>query len=217
MSDEFFSSLLRAVDSLFEVISGDDSGDHTDAPLFSRPTTYKPATRYGPDSMQHVGIGAIRESDPDFVLADFLVRVGQMFETYHKAFDLGDLKPARRFIEECTYDDLAKAAEKSGRHPHAPRMMTVRVIRPTTARHEYDLDLIRVLISADVAGESDVLCEYWELIRKRGLRTKTGLDLMHCPNCGAPIDDSDPTRCAYCDQRLADPALDWVVRKISIQ
>jgi hypothetical protein len=164
---------------------------------------------------EHQGIQGIRASDPAFDLAAFLVRVGEMFSAYHQAVDRGDLTPVRRFVDETAYAQLASAAEKN--RPTGPRSLTVRSIRPITARHEDDLDLVRIFITAEQSGSDELLCEYWELIRKRGTLTKPGLDLTHCPNCGAPVDGIDPTRCAYCSTRLTDPALDWVVRKITAQ
>ena len=86
-----------------------------------------------------------------------------------------------------------------------------------TACHEDGFDLVRVFITAEQPGTDVLLCEYWELIRARGTLTKPGLDITHCPNCGGPVNGLDPTRCAYCGTRLADPALDWVVRKITAQ
>ena len=166
---------------------------------------------------QNHGIAGIRAADPAFDLGAFLVRVGQMFAAYHLALDRADLSPSRRFIDETAWAELEAAAKRSGRRQDGPRSLTVRAIRPMTAVHEDDLDLVRVLITAEIAGESGLLCEYWEVCRKRGTQTKPGLDLTHCPNCGGPVDGDDPTRCAYCGTRLADPALDWVVRRITAQ
>ena len=166
---------------------------------------------------QNHGIAGIRKADPAFDLGAFLVRVGQMFAAYHLALDRGDLTPARRFIDETAWAELEARATKSGRRDSGPRALTIRTIRPMTAVHEDDLDLVRILITAEVGGETEPLCEYWEVCRKRGTLTKPGLDLTHCPNCGGPVDGDDPTRCAYCGTRLADPALDWVVRKITVQ
>jgi hypothetical protein len=177
--------------------------------LTDRPVTF--------DIPANQGIGGIRDHDPDFELGAFLVRVGQMFSAYHEALDRGDLKPVRRFVDEYAYSQLETAALKAGRSGGGPRLLRVKAIRPITAKHEDDLDLIRVFITAEQTGLQGLLCEYWELIRKRGTLTKPGLDLTHCPNCGGPVDGTDPTRCAYCDTRLADPALDWVVRKITAQ
>jgi DNA-directed RNA polymerase subunit RPC12/RpoP len=85
------------------------------------------------------------------------------------------------------------------------------------ARHEDGLDLVRIFITAEQPGTDELLCEYWELVRKRGVQTLPGLTITKCPNCGGPVDGLDPTRCGYCGTRLADPAVDWVVRKITPQ
>jgi hypothetical protein len=169
------------------------------------------------DVPKDLGIAAIRAADPDFELSAFLVHIGEMFAAYHAAVDLGELKPARRFIDERAWEKLAEATKRQGRRAEGPRALTVKAIRPVTAAHEDGLDMVRILISANVAGEPDVLCEYWEVVRNRETRTRPGLDLFHCPNCGAPITGDDPTRCAYCNERLADPAFGWVVRKITAQ
>jgi len=218
MSDAYLDSLLAAVaDFVGEV-------HHTDSPYPPANTTpfgdlvtslaEKPVTFEVPE--RH-GIQGIRAADPDFDLAAFLVRVGEMFRAYHEALDRGDLAPARRFVDEDAYAELAKSVDARGRRAEGPRELKVTAIRPMTARHDDGLDLVRVLIYADQAGSRQPLCEYWELVRERGTLTKRGLDLTHCPNCGGPVDGDDPTRCAYCQTRLADPAFDWVVRKISAQ
>ena len=220
MSDDFLESLLTAVAEFVGV-----AFDATDAePAFgSHSSTWQPSLSRLSDKPvtldvpSNRGIAGIRDADPAFELDAFLVHVGQMFSAYHGACDRGDLAPARRFIDEAAWAELADAAKKAGRRAEGPRALKIRAIRAETAQHDDGLDLVRVLITADVAGDSELLCEYWELIRKRGTQTKSGLDLTHCPNCGGPITGDDPTRCAYCGERLADPALDWVVRKITVQ
>ena len=165
----------------------------------------------------HAGIGSIRQSDPAFDLARFLVRVGEMFSAFHEALDRGDLSPVRHFVDEATYAQLESAAEKTGRRPDGVRALRIHAIRPMTAHADSRFDVIRVLITAEQAPDSELLCEYWEVVRRLGVQTKAGLNLTDCPNCGGPVDGLDPTRCAYCGTRLADPALDWVVRKITPQ
>jgi len=218
--DVLLESLLGAVSAFLGGLAD------VSAPAALRPDELSPlasmAHRLGDPAVtlgvpQNHGIAAIRAADPAFDLGGFLVRIGEMFAAYHAALDRGDLAPARRFIDEMAWADLEEAAEKSGRRDSGPRALTIRTIRPMTAVHEDDLDLVRILITAEVTGETEPLCEYWEVCRKRGTQTKPGLDLTHCPNCGGPVDGDDPTRCAYCGTRLADPALDWVVRKITVQ
>ena len=220
MDAEFFESLLAAV---ADFIGGTASAAGTTSGHVSVPSpwgdvlghaTAPPVTLSVPE---HEGIQGIRAADPTFDLSAFLVRVGEMFSAYHEALGRGDLAPVRRFVDETAYTQLEPAVLKSGRRVDGPHALKVRAIRPITARHEDGLDLVRVFITAEQAGQEELLCEYWELIRKRGTLTKPGLDITHCPNCGGPVDGLDPTRCAYCGTHLADPALDWVVRKITAQ
>jgi hypothetical protein len=167
--------------------------------------------------MEHQGLAALHDADPTFDLEAFLMRVGEMFSAYHEALDKGDLAPVRRFVDETAYMELEAAAEKLGRRANGPRTLRVHAIRPITTHIVDGFDVIRILITAEQEGATDLLCEYWEVVRQRGVLTKPGLSITKCPNCGGPVDGLDPTRCAYCDTRLADPALDWVVRKITAQ
>jgi hypothetical protein len=236
VDEDFLSSLLCAVgeflgdvalgsvtdvmvDPVVDTIFGHDAptaiAHHVSSPwatALSRPGV-APVGR----AANNHGVGAIRENDPAFDIREFLIHVGEMFEAFHRAADNGDLASTRRFIDETYYAEIEPVAEKTGRRAGGARTFTIKAIRPETASHDEELDLIRVLISARDNATDEVLCEYWELVRKRGTLTKPGLTITKCPNCGAPVDGLDPTRCAYCDTRLADPALDWVVRKITEQ
>lgn len=219
MSSGFRDSLLAAIANVIDDLEPTVTPQTQPEPptwsdslerLADKPVTF--------DVPKHQGIQGIREADPNFKLDEFLVHVGEMFSAYHVALDRGELAPVRRFIDEGYYPAVEKAAKAHGPSPEGPRPLTVRAIRPATAKHEEGLDLVRVSISATQGGiDPRTICEYWELIRKRGTLTKPGLSITRCPNCGGPVDGDDPTRCAYCDTRLADPALDWVVRKITAQ
>jgi predicted lipid-binding transport protein (Tim44 family) len=218
VNDDFFDSLLRAVEGFMTGMAKTDmqaeNGTGVREWAGTAPASAPPAPAQ--ESGSH-GFGSIRDADPAFDIQAFLVRVGEMFSAYHAALDRGDLAPVRRFVDETSWQELEREAHASGVSPSGPRTLYVKAIRPMTATHEDGLDMVRVLISADVVGQAEPICEYWELIRKRGTLTKPGLTITKCPNCGAPVDGDDPSRCAYCGTRLADPALDWVVRKIAAQ
>jgi hypothetical protein len=219
MADDFFESLVQAVGVFVGAWADTPNSGGNDAlrDLMGIPEALEKirdhpiALKTGP---QHQGIALIRDIDPDFDIGMFLVRVGEMFSAYHTAMDRGDLAPIRRFVDERYYPDLLEAAEKTGRNPNGPRALTVKAIRPMTASHYLGMDMIRVFITANQSGTKELLCEYWELIRKQGTLTKPDLDLTSCPNCGGPVNGLDKTRCSYCGTRLADPAHDWVVRSI---
>ena len=220
MDAEFLQSLLVAIADFgadMAVAAGGVPAQHAEPSAWSATLDRlgdKPVTL---GLNQHEGVQAIRKADPAFDLGEFLVRVGEMFSAYHEALDRGDLTPIRRFVDEATYMQLEPAAMRAGGRTDGPRALRVHSIRPITARHDDGLDLVRIFITAEQPGIDELLCEYWELVRKRGVLTKPGLSITKCPNCGGPVDGLDPTRCAYCGTRLADPALDWVVRKITAQ
>jgi len=220
VADEFFDSLVAAVEAFVGTSATAPGASGAVDDISGIPGALEKIREHPlaiDTGTEHQGVARIRDYDPDFDLAAFLIRVGEMFSAYHAAVDRGDLTPVRRFVDERSYAELAKAADKTGRNPDGARTLTVKAIRPMTASHELNVDMIRVFITANQGGSDELLCEYWELIRKVGTVTKPGLDLTHCPNCGGPVDGLDPTRCAYCDTRLADPALDWVARKITAQ
>jgi hypothetical protein len=214
--DSFFSSLLDAVADFLK--DGADPillSDRVTPPDYETFTRHREAMRPedGP-----VGFAKIRRHDSKFEVAEFLKRVGEMFFAYHAALDNGDLRVVRRFIDEESWAQLSQIAATAGRRADGPRSFRINSIRPMTASHESGLDTVRVLINAAVTnGDDPPVCEYWELVRKEGALTQPGLSLTQCPHCGAPITGDDPSRCAYCGERLADPAFDWVVSKVSPQ
>jgi hypothetical protein len=218
MDDEFLASLGAAVGAfLLTLASPTDTPEGMFAPLGSSASR---ALRDNPvvfHDMSHMGLATIHDADPSFDLEAFLMRIGEMFSAYHEAVDRGDLAPVRRFVNEQAYLQLEPAVSKAGRRADGARVTRVHAIRPMTAKHEDGLDVVRIFITAEQTGTPELLCEYWEVIRKTGVQTKPDLALTRCPNCGAPVDGLDPSRCAYCGTRLADPALDWVVRKITAQ
>lgn len=197
--------------SLFSEFADQDAGQTV--PL---PDPRLPATDL---SRERMGFGSIRYADPHFDLDAFYARVSEMFLAYHAAVDDGDLKPARRFIDERYYPALlrdleaAKTSASAGQPFLGP--LVVESTRAMTANHESGMDMVRVIVTAHRGPETGPhVQEYWTLIRRQGAITKADLSLYKCPNCGAPTDGDDPTRCGYCGARLADPALDWVVTRI---
>jgi hypothetical protein len=221
VDDEFFNSLTGAVDFLLSALLDTPGLNSTEGSAGSMSEAWSKVARHPltPPAEQHQGLQLIRDHDPSFDLQAFLLRVGEMFATYHAGIDRADLGAARRFIDEYAYAGLAASAHAHGRNAEGPRTLKIKAIRPMTAKHDgsLDMDIIRVFITAEQSCGPELLCEYWELIRKGGVQTKPGLSITKCPNCGGPVDGLDPSRCAYCDTRLADPALDWVVRKIASQ
>lgn len=60
--------------------------------------------------------------------------------------------------------------------------------------------------------------EQWVLARQARARTKPPKpsSKLPCPNCGAPFQTSDGTRCAYCNEVVNNGRFDWVVTSITL-
>ena len=200
---------LRSQTSWFTDL-GDMSGRATSA--LDDFSTFSPHTE--PD--EHAGFAAIKRADPHFTVEELRARITEMFLALHAAVAAGDLAPVQRFVDPDFYRVLVSRVGDE-RAAGIPQIVTaVRDVRPAIARHDDGLDLIRTTIVGTLE-DGKTLVEYWELIRRTGATSKPQMTIFRCPNCGGPVDGADPTRCAYCDTLLADPALDWVVRKISTE
>jgi hypothetical protein len=196
---------VRSKKSWFTDLGGDDN-----VSALNDFATFTPRTQ--PD--EHAGFTAIKRADPEFSVDGLKARLGEMFLALHAAAAAGDLAPIQRFVDPDFYQLLVSQVTEERSAGTLPVVTAVDDVRPAIARHDDGLDLVRATVVGTCA-DGETLVEYWELVRRRGAMSKPQMTIFRCPNCGGPVDGDDPTRCAYCDTRLADPALDWVVRKIS--
>jgi len=199
---------LRGRTSWFSELGGPGADDDATLSDFA---TFAPRAEHN----DHAGFAAIKRADPYFTLDGFRERVKEMFLAFHAAAEKGDLSATQSFIEPSYYPKLVEQQRATREAGPVHAVTGVRDIRPAIARHEDGMDLVR----SSVVGETtdgQAVVEYWELVRRRGATTKPETTIFKCPNCGGPANGPDPSRCAYCGTRLADPALDWVVRRISV-
>lgn len=57
----------------------------------------------------------------------------------------------------------------------------------------------------------------WTLSRKSGVKTEKGAGetrVIHCPNCGAPIDINKSAKCEYCGSIVTVDSTDWTITEI---
>jgi hypothetical protein len=212
VTDDFRKSLTAAIDNLICEYAVQEL---TEAQRVTRNPFLGEALDHS--KLEPIGLENMREHDPDFALVDFLKYVGEMFAAYHEAFDRGDPTSLRRFAVDPILGQAETAILEAG-PARTPCTYLITAIHPEVALREEKFEMIRVMISARRVTDGtmvDPLRERWRLIRVRGARTRERADLAHCPNCGGPVDGDDPAVCAYCKERLADPATGWVVREIS--
>jgi predicted lipid-binding transport protein (Tim44 family) len=211
VTDDFRTSLTAAIDTLICAYTAQETAEAEGVagdPFVGEALDHS--------KLKPIGLDEIRKHDPAFTLVGFLEYVGEMFATYHEAFDRGDPTPLRRFAIDPVLSSADEAFRKAG-PTSVPRTYLITAIHPEVALREDEFDLIRVMISARRVTEGtmvDPLRERWRLVRVRGAQTHAEADLAHCPTCGAPDNGDDPAVCAYCGAHLADPESGWVVREI---
>jgi hypothetical protein len=185
-------------------------------------------THYEPE-----GFAGIRQSDPVFDAEAFYDHVREMFLEIHKSAAARDLRPVASFIEPAL---LAQIDAHIRGETGAAQILQPGELEPTRiAAMSIDrrdgYDIVHVLVQAkgpadaadDIVENSDAdgpdpvvkFREYWTLVRAIGAKSQADWSLHKCSNCGAPIDTDDRVKCSYCGVRMADPAYDWVVRKIA--
>lgn len=179
------------------------------------------------------GFAIIREGDPHFDTEAFYDHVREMFIEIHTAAARRDLRVVAGFIEP---DLLTKVEAHMRGETGAPRILHDGELQPlrigamSIDRRE-GYDIVHVLIQAkgptdvaddivenpDAEGLEQVVRfrEYWTLVRSVGAVSRIDWSIHKCPNCGGPINTDDRATCSYCGVRMADPAYDWVVRKIA--
>jgi predicted lipid-binding transport protein (Tim44 family) len=203
-----------------------DPLDLSSAPRFHGPNDTPP--HHGAE-----GFAVIRQSDPTFDVDGFYDHVGQMFLAIHEAAAGRDLRPVADFVEPALLEGVAQHlhADPDPLAPLKPDDLTIQRTAAMSVVREEGYDVIHILIAAfgpvtaaddlvdnpdaDAPGPVVAFREYWTLVRAVGAKSQADWSLHKCPNFGAPIDADDRVKCSYCGVRLADPAYDWVVRRIA--
>ena len=179
------------------------------------------------------GFAIIRDSDPGFDVDAFYDHVRQMFLAIHCAAAARDLRPVASFIEApfLAQVDAHIRGESDGPQLLQPGDLEPRRIAAMSIDRRDGFDICHVLVQAtgpadatdDIVDNPDSASpdpivkfrEYWTLVRSVGAISRADWSIHKCPNCGGPINTDDRTTCSYCGVRMADPAYDWVVRKIA--
>jgi RNase P subunit RPR2 len=71
-------------------------------------------------------------------------------------------------------------------------------------------------VYTDGTEQSFWVAEAWEVSRKRETQSKApdAVRTFGCPNCGAPLEAGEGTRCRYCKAQIDTGEFDWIVTTI---
>jgi hypothetical protein len=81
----------------------------------------------------------------------------------------------------------------------------------------YDYAHVEIAWSARLRGASQHASSQTlvRLVRKTGVRSKPSLTALACPACGAPLAETESSRCDHCSAELADGEQTWVLDGLS--
>jgi hypothetical protein len=148
----------------------------------------------------------LKSDDPDFsraVFEDFAYRL------YAEARRFGGTRVARYFAPGA----LAKLTEPA----EQVVIGTLRVVGSRVVAAENQL-IVHYEANLTRGKRTQYVVERWYFYRAHGVRTKPPQTrAWPCPNCGAPWEGGDPTRCASCGQEITPGRFDWAVSDMAIE
>jgi hypothetical protein len=148
----------------------------------------------------------LRSDDPDFsraVFEDFAYRL------YAEARRFGGARVARYFAPGA----LAKLTDPA----EQVVIGTLRVVGSRVVAAENQL-IVHYEANLTRGKRTQYVVERWYFYRAHGVRTKPPQTrAWPCPNCGAPWEGGDPTRCASCGQEITPGRFDWAVSDMAIE
>jgi len=184
------------------------------------------------------GLAAIKQRDPGFDENRFLEKVKKVEVAVQDAWTRADMRPVRTFLS----DGLLRRFEthlQVMRHQglrnamadhqvleariHAveqdPHFDTVHVAIRAAARDvEVDAGLtFEQAMQQAAKARREEWTEIWSFLRRPGAKTLAGSGAVegYCPNCGAPIEVGQTTRCDHCQALINSGDYDWVLAEIT--
>lgn len=90
-----------------------------------------------------------------------------------------------------------------------------------TRINDYTVDDKTGNVVSGSKNQEKFMCYEWTLIRSKGVKTaapsgegKEGVNTIHCPSCGAPIEMNQSAKCPYCDCVIDANDFDWAISAI---
>ncbi len=187
---------------------------------------------------RNTDVSRIQQKDPSFSSDRFLSWVSKIDNEIQSAWSRGDMAPVRNYLSDGLYrrfaTQLAVMKYQNVRNPVADHRVVNCSVHAVA--HDDHFDTIHVAIEAearDVEVPASMLdeeamaraakapmeryTEIWSFLRKPGARTLSdkGFNQGTCPNCGAPLENTQSTKCEYCQALVNSGDYDWVLAEIT--
>ncbi|MBN2529787.1 MAG: TIM44-like domain-containing protein [Deltaproteobacteria bacterium] len=188
-----------------------------------------------PDSS---GLARIQQRDASFQTEAFIDWVKKIDNDIQSAWSRGDMAPVRNFLSDGLFrrfaTQLAIMKHQNVQNPVADH----RIFKCAVHAVEQDahFDTIHVAIEAEARdvevpanlsyeeamaraakASSQRYTEIWSFLRRPGAKTldDRGFNQGTCPNCGAPLENTQSAKCEYCNALVNSGDYDWVLAEIT--
>ena len=177
-------------------------------------------------------LSELAAQDPEFNSAKVEEKVANLYVQMQNAWTAKDLEPMRPYMTGELYGQFDRQLDVLRKSRRTNRVDDIAVL-DVALRGYYEQDDNECLVARVrtrikdytvddatgdvVSGDADreLFMEYeYTLVRTKGTRTggQAGeVAMVHCPNCGAPIDLAQSAKCEYCGGVVTAKDYGWVI------
>ena len=181
----------------------------------------------------HAEMRALKMRDPAFDWTAFRVRARAIFMKLQEGWTKRDEAVLRPYELDHVFDAhriwLQRYREEGVRNVLEDTRIDKWEVAKISHDAWFDVIVVRIFASMIDFHETDdgkllsgnrtrrrTFSEYFTFVRRTGAAGRKVLNPLHCPQCGAPLDNvSRLGICGYCDSRITTGEFDWVLALIT--
>ena len=179
-------------------------------------------------------IAQLKEMDPKFSEEAMKERISNTYIKMQQQWQEKDWEPMRTYLSDTLFNQMKSGVDAKIRNHQTNYVERIAILGVELTgfgqdeKHDIVTAVLQTrivdytmedssgkLVSGSRTAEKFMTYE-WTLIRTKGAKTfVAGSDeTKHCPNCGAPLDLNNATKCEYCGAVIAAAEYDWVLNNI---
>ncbi len=191
------------------------------------------------DASDLMSMDSIHSLDPDFSEASMKEKIANIYVQMQGAWQNKKFESMRPYMTDALYNQFVMQLGELIRSDYTNYVERIAVldVSLTGWRSDEINDIVVALINTRindytvddktgnvVSGSKNVekfMCYEWTLIRSKGVKTASpsgegsdGVNTIHCPSCGAPIEMNQSAKCPYCDCVIDANDFDWAISAI---
>lgn len=174
------------------------------------------------------------EVDPNFSVSQMKTKLNNLYVQLQKCWCDKELEPLRPYLTDELYNQSERQIDELRKAKQTPHVERISVLGDELRGYfqRDGMDHIIVELSTrittyttdDETGEvvrgnpnlEKFMTYEWDVCRTSGVKTGEAdpMQVVNCPNCGAPVNVNMSARCPYCDSVITLSEHDWVLYSI---